>query len=348
MLWSVYFFLGCVRVNEASFIDGVTDEPAPVALVEVEEAFQMALATDDPSVRGKALEVAVRFRPAEYAQRGLADPDPWVQRRTLRAMGGAEVSAEVRGWVQSYTARSDERADPAVQTEAICWLHLDSPSASPSWWTSAGRWCVRGGEAPEIPEEPMLFDTLSMLPATEAWLLHGYEAAEPEWRLAWAIARAAGPNGNADELLEASADERVEAAERLAGVNTRREVWRALERNGDLGGKVARFLEARRTGMHGKEWVLAVTSTDSELRRAAVRAATVPMLAERQFFRESVLESALKSEDQTVVETALWGLANEPNLVRDTDLALWRTSERPSLRFAVAAALWARGQSERR
>ena len=111
----------------------VWDDPSlPEASEAVEAAapsriLQDGAGSDDPSVRGRALELllrtADRVDEAGYARRALWDPDPWVQSRAVEALGERLDEAAAVELLTDFVRRSDDLASPYARSAAALRLH---------------------------------------------------------------------------------------------------------------------------------------------------------------------------------------------------------------------------------
>jgi hypothetical protein len=114
ILWSVCLtpcLFGCVTRS-----GWVVDASLPEAQEEVVKrsprgVLWEAAEVDEPSVRGRAIELLIRHDASpgggKWAQRGLYDPDPWIQRKAVLALSHRLDEAETRQLLSEYLERSD-------------------------------------------------------------------------------------------------------------------------------------------------------------------------------------------------------------------------------------------------
>jgi hypothetical protein len=215
----VLWWLACVHPQVAEVDLGLVDKVEARPAQTPEAVLLDFAASDDPTLRGRALAWLVVADPAQFAARGLHDPDGWVQSEVARAMVG---DASQRDTLLNYVGRDDSLVDPYVQGSVALALGATAlPRLHPSGrgWRAAPLWFARlslgdpAAEAPlaevlrsgELPLESELFRDIgrsgqsSLLPALAA----GQIEAEAELQPAYAAARAGLGDAGGDAVLRA-------------------------------------------------------------------------------------------------------------------------------------------------
>ncbi|MBW2254983.1 MAG: HEAT repeat domain-containing protein [Deltaproteobacteria bacterium] len=348
--------LFCVGCGPKAGLPPTPALPVDAVVVEVPTPLQVldaAAASLDPSTRGQALGHLVATDPAPgaagWAQRGLHDPEPWVQRQVVEALAARLDEPETVQVLEGYTGR--EGIDPHVRACAAIRLvehgHTDVAEVlSTAWRAEGSAWrraplalaAVRLGDSDALSPlsralsrgeialevEFMLEVGRSGLVDLVPALQEGTEWVEPELLLAFAAARLALGDTTAEtELRRALSSseilERLEALDYLSRL--RGPTAEALLRRARLGPGVVRWYASLALLARGEGdpdlFERAMASDDREVRALSVRFAGMAEHGEEGGRARKIQRSArtavrlgLADQDAVVRRSALEAIAH--------------------------------------
>ena len=351
----------------------VGDEPSQVQVLLEQGAASVVL-----TERSRALEALVHSSAVagagEWGPRGVWDPDPWIQLRTVRQLGARLPEAESRQLIQSVAER--ESVAPTTRCAAVELLGISEASEGldsireyyQGDSTGAARIaCARVGHIlgdphalealaaglreDDLPTDPLVIRGLSDLPAgrLESELIQALEWAEEGFDLDLAgVLAERGIEAGWVRLQEALASEdelrgldSLDIVTRIVDPRST-SLLRAHRADDSLAGLgAAMFLETR-SGRHGTLRESA-RSEDRELRALAVELSADALRhgASGRLAREasSVLSGALTDEALVVRLAALRGLRTVANDAQLATLSRMLGSAQSDERLEVALTI---------
>lgn len=169
------------RWDDPSLPEAAADIPMVAPLGVLAEGAD----SDDPSVRGRALDLLIRADsdPAgDWARRALWDPDPWVQRRGVTALTSRIDAPGATDLLEQYVRRTDAMADAYAQGSAA--LRLVEVGDVDVATDVANAWPRKTDfEAPPLQLAALALGDAAALEPLGAHLAQGEVALEPEFVL---------------------------------------------------------------------------------------------------------------------------------------------------------------------
>lgn len=129
MIALLVLLIGCPAHRDDAFGDDLVDKVRAVAPKEPRAILEAAAADTDPTPRAEAIGWLIRVDPADgpWIARGLADPDPWVQRHAVDALAARLPDEPARDALRRFALRDDSVADPFVRARAARLSSVGAP-----------------------------------------------------------------------------------------------------------------------------------------------------------------------------------------------------------------------------
>jgi len=125
--------LGCTSRKGPDLDLDIPEQDTRVQEMSPSNLLLAAMNDEEPGHRARAFEILIaRAAPADLEQlatRALWDPEPWVQRVSVRALGARLAEPSVKSALQAFVSRTDAIADPHAR--AMTAVALD-PSTDPA------------------------------------------------------------------------------------------------------------------------------------------------------------------------------------------------------------------------
>jgi hypothetical protein len=165
--------------------------------------------SDDPSLRGRALDLLIRTAPeadlAKWGKRAMWDPDGWVQRTAVDALSARIASPAAVAALDDFVRRKDDLADPYARSAAAIRLHAAghtevAEAIAAAWRAERAPWRA----APLQLAAVRLGDSAALAPLSKA-LASADIGLEPAFMLdvgASGQAELVGPLSRGDEWVE--------------------------------------------------------------------------------------------------------------------------------------------------
>ncbi len=113
---------GCAKKPPSTVDPSLPERRDTVEAGGPAEILQAAVDDEEPGPRGRALEILLAEAPpdalARLALRGTWDPEPWVQRRVIRAVAARLPEPAARAILHDFVRRTDGIADPYARALA--------------------------------------------------------------------------------------------------------------------------------------------------------------------------------------------------------------------------------------